>query len=147
MSFAPSPANCESPVPSGLELPEGQIVPGDSDSGEYILFTMEEYKTIVHIYNGYVLFDENREYVLQLQTLDSRIAEVKDQRLELCLETKNYLTTQTDDMFKVWSQEHQLRLKDQNKSAVREVLVGLGTGVAGLILGAAVGIIWASAAN
>jgi hypothetical protein len=143
----PSPADCEETIPRGLVLPEGQSIPGDTDDKEYVLFSLEEYRTIVHIYNGYVMYDENREYIDRIKALDVQIEMVRDQRLTLCLDTKNYLKTQVDDMFKIWGMEHQLRLKEENKSKFREVFVGLGTGVAGLILGAAVGVIWMSAAK
>ena len=147
MNFAPSPAICEEAIPQNLKLPEGQIIPSDDDKVEYILFTIEEYRKIVHIYNGYVLYDNNREYVLRLKLLDFKLDEIKDKRLELCLETKDDLKTEIDDVFNIWAEEHKLRLKENNKSKVSGVFVGLGAGIGGLILGAAVGIIWASTAK
>ena len=147
MSFVPSPARSENEVPEGLTLPKGQIVPGDNDEAEFILFSMEEFRTVVHIYNGYVLYDENRDYILRLKFLDFKLEEIKDERLVQCKEIKEDLKTEVKGVFDIWSEEHKLRLKDNNKSSTREVFIGLGAGVGGVVLGIAAGIIIATVTN
>lgn len=141
------PAQSENKVPRELILPEGQIVPSDDDETEYILFTTEEYRTIIHIYNGYVLYDENRDYILRLKFLDYKLDELKTERLNLCLETKEDLKAEVESVFNIWEEEHKLRLKEDKKSNIREVFIGLGAGIGGLVLGTAAGIIWATAAK
>jgi hypothetical protein len=106
-----------------------------------VLLTVEEYRDVVHIYNGYLLFDENRDYILRLEFLDYKFNEIRDERIDRCLDIKDDIKANFNDMVGLWTQEHKLRLEEHNKAKVSGVLIGLGSGVGGLVVGAALGII------
>lgn len=119
-------------------LPEGEIIFADDGTETGIMFSKEDYRDIVHMYNDLLLFSSNDELWRKMHSATLELERIQHNRLTLCLDTKNSLEITADDMYSLWQEEHDLRVSSEKKQKIKEVFIGLGAGVGGALVGAAI---------
>ena len=132
-------SNLELEVPDNLELPKPKII--DYYGHQVIGFTPDDYKIILQLYSGYILYQDLKieygelEYHFQneLEICDARL-EAKEEALIALSEDRKFVYETTEKYMEEYD-------KQQKKNKIRTILISTGSGLAGIGIGIITGLI------
>jgi hypothetical protein len=121
--------------PINLQLPEPINITESS-----VTFSADEYKIILHIYNGYLLWSKNYEPNSNtINLIDTRL-EICTDRLKLRDDTIDLLSKDREHIYELFNQEREDKSKAAIQGTLKTILISSCVGIVGVAIGLIVGI-------
>jgi len=122
--------------PLDLVLPEPLEITANK-----LIFAIDAYPIILHIYNGYNLWTQTYDYELELNNIINLRLELCFERLALKDETIQVLDDDREHAYQLFNTERDDKDKLAIKNTMKILFVSAGTGLVGVAVGIIVGII------